>query len=251
MLWEDDVVPENQINEFVTRARTAAGDSLQSVILYGSAATGDFHPDFSNVNLLFVLRDTSYKTLEKLAPAVAWWDGKKHPAPLVMTQQELERSADVFSIELFDMKQRHRVLYGDDVLANLEVPMQLHRAQLEYELREKVILLRERLLVTTGNNDRMWELMLRSLPAFTTLFRHTLLAMGESVPSTKRETVQILSKRVAFDPLALTQLLDVREHKAERSQFNVADVFARYLTAVEQVTAAVDTMLDSTGPQKS
>jgi predicted nucleotidyltransferase len=245
------VIPEKQINEFVTRARAAAGDSLQSVILYGSAATGDFHPDFSNVNLLCILRDTSYRTLEKLAPAIAWWDHHKHPAPLVMTREELERSADVFSIELTDMQKRHRVLFGDDVLTNLQIPMHLHRAQLEYELREKLILLRERLLIAAGHKDRMWELLARSLPAFATLFRHTLLTMGEPVPATKREAVQILAKRVAFDPSAFLQVMDIREHKAERSQFDVAEVFARYLTAVEQVTAAVDTMLDSTGAQKS
>jgi len=244
------VIPEKQINEFITRAREAAGDSLQSIVLYGSAATGDFHPEYSNVNLLCILRDTSYPTLDKLAPTVAWWDRAKHPAPLVMTKEELKRSADVFSIELFDMKQRHRLLFGEDVLASLEIPMHLHRTQLEYELREKLILLRERVLMASGNKDRMWQLLLGSFPAFTTLFRHSLMAMGQPVPNAKRETVEILSRRLGFDPSAFFQLLDLREKKAERSQFDVADVFARYLTAVEQVTAAVDTMLDSTGPQK-
>lgn len=245
------MIPEKQINEFVSRARDAAGDSMQSIILYGSAATGDFHPEYSNVNLLCILRDTSYRTLDKLAPAVAWWERAKYPAPLVMTHDELKRSADVFSIELFDIKQRHRVLFGEDVLASLEIPMHLHRAQLEYELREKLILLRERLLIAVGNKDRMWELLLRSLPAFTTLFRHTLMAMGQPLPNAKRETVDILSRRIGFDPSAFYQLLDLREKKVERSQFDVTDVFARYLTAVEQVTATVDTMPDSTGPQKS
>lgn len=243
------MVPEKQIDEFVSRARAAVGDDLQSIILYGSAATGDFHPDFSNVNLLCLLRNTSYSTLEKLAPVVDWWTHKKHPAPLVMTQREIERSADVFSIELFDIQQRHRVLFGDDVLNGLRIPMQLHRAQLEYEMREKLILLRERMLSAGGDKGHLWDLLLHSLPAFTTLFRHTLMAMGEPVPATKREAVQILASRVAFDPAPFSQLLDIREHKAERSQFDVRDIFARYLTAVEQVTAAVDTMLDSAGSE--
>ncbi len=54
------MVPEKQINEFVDRLRQAAGENLQSVILYGSAAGGEFHPEFSNVNLLCILRDTSF-----------------------------------------------------------------------------------------------------------------------------------------------------------------------------------------------
>jgi hypothetical protein len=245
------VIPEKQINEFVSRAREAGGDALQSIILYGSAATGEFHPEFSNVNLLCVLRDTSFHTLNNLAGTVSWWGRQKHPAPLVLTQKELERSADVFSIELLDMQQRHRLLYGEDVLTKLQIPMHFHRAQLEYELREKLILLREHLLMALGNNDRLWELLLRSLPGFTTLFRHTLMALGQPVPAGKREAVDTLAKRLAFDPSAFFQLLDLRERKIDKSQLDVADVFARYLTAVEQVTAAVDTMLDSTGPQDS
>jgi len=243
------VVPEKQIDEFVSRTRAALGDDLQSIILYGSAATGDFHPDFSNVNLLCVLRNTSYQTLGRFAPTVAWWNAKKHPSPLVLTAREIERSADVFSIELFDIQQRHRVLFGEDPLAKLQVPMHLHRAQLEYEMREKLILLRERMLAVSFDKSRLWDLLLHSLPAFTTLFRHTLMAFGEPVPASKREAVEILARRVAFDPAPFFQLLDIREHKVERSQFDVHDVFARYLTAVEQVTAAVDTMLDSAGSQ--
>ena len=37
----------------------------------------------------------------------------------------------------------------------------------------------------------------------------------------------------------------MREQKSARKKFDVADVCARYLAAVEQVTAAVDKMLDS------
>src|SRR5580698_4488497 len=152
------MVPEKQINEFVTRLRQSSGENLLSVILYGSAADGEFHPDFSNVNLLCVLRETTFATLAAMAPAVEWWTRQKHHAPLVLTREELERSTDVFSIELLDMQQRHRVLFGDDFLSGLRIPMHLHRAQLEYELREKLILLRGRLLLSANSKKQLWEL---------------------------------------------------------------------------------------------
>jgi hypothetical protein len=167
----------------------------------------------------------------------------------VLTREELERSTDVFSIEFLDMKQRHRVLFGEDVLSGLQIPMHLHRAQLEYELREKLILLRERLLLATRDKKQLWELMLSSLSTFTTLFRHGLIALGEMPPKAKRDVVQALAARTPFDASAFLQLLDIREHKADTKQFDVTDVFARYLTAVQQVTAAVDKMLDSPGPR--
>jgi hypothetical protein len=243
----ENLIPEKQIAEFVVRLRAAAGENISGVILYGSAAGGEFHPEFSNVNLLCILRETSFAALSALAPAVNWWNRQKHPTPLFLTREELERSADVFAIEFLDMQQRHRVLFGDDVLAELRIPMKVHRAQLEYELREKVILLREHLLQAADNKNRLWDLLLRSLPAFATLFRHALIAMGDTAPDSRRAALQALATKVGFDPSAFLQLLDIRERKADRKQLEVADVFSRYLAAVQQVTAAVDTMLDSPG----
>jgi Nucleotidyltransferase domain len=239
------MVPEKKINDFVSRLRSAAGENLESVILFGSAVAGDFHPEFSNVNLFCVIRETSFGALQALAPAVRWWNAQKQPPPLFMTRNEIERSTDIFTIELTDMQQHHRVLFGEDVLRGLSIPVMLHRVQVEYELREKLALLRQHLLLASDNDSRMWELLLRSVSSFATLFRHALIVLGHAAPAGKRAAVQALSKQVGFDPSGILQVLDVRERKSDRKKFDVADVFARYLMALEQVSTAVDRMLDS------
>jgi len=243
------MVPEKQIAEFIGRIRQAAGENLQSVILYGSAANGEFHPKFSNVNLLCVLRDTSFAALQAVSPAVKWWTRQRHHAPLLFAREELERAAAVFSIEFLDMRQQHHVLHGEDVLQGLTISMRLHRAQLKYELREKTILLRQRLLLASGNEHRLWELLLGSVSTFATLFRHALIAMGDSAPKSKRDGVQALTSRISLDPSPFLQLLDIREAKMERKQLDVKDVARRYLTAIQKATAAVDELLDSTEPR--
>jgi hypothetical protein len=239
------MVPEKTINDFVSRLRAAAGANLESVILFGSAIAGDFHPEFSNVNLFCVVRDSSFASLKSLAPAVKWWNAQKQPPPLFMTRDEIEHSTDVFTIELLDMQQHHRVLFGEDVVQGLSIPANLHRLQVEYELREKLTLLRQHLLLASGNDSRMWELLLRSVSSFATLFRHALIVLGHDAPVGKREAVEALSKRIGFDASGILQGLDVRERKSDRKKFNVTDVFSRYLAALEQVAAAVDRMLDS------
>src|SRR5271163_3713388 len=239
------MVPEKTIADFVSRLRAAAGANLESVILFGSAAAEDFHPEFSNVNLFCVIRDSSFAALEALAPAVKWWNAQKQPPPLFMTHDEIKRSVDVFTVELLDMQQHHRVLFGEDVVQGLSIPANLHRLQVEYELREKLALLRQHLLLASGNDSRMWELLVRSVSSFVTLFRHALIVLGHNAPVGKREAVTALSKQIGFDASGILQVLDVRKRKADRKKFDVADVFSRYLAAVEQVTAAVDRMLDS------
>jgi Nucleotidyltransferase domain len=238
------MIAEKKISDLVRRLRAAAGANLESVILFGSAVAGDFHPEFSNVNLFCVIRDSSFAALQALAPAVKWWDAQKQPPPLFMTRDEIARSTDVFTIELIDMQQHHRIVFGADVLQGLSIPANLHRVQVEHELREKLALLRRHLLLVADSDSRLWELLLRSVSSFTTLFRHALMVLGHDAPVGKREAVQALSKQIGFDASGILQVLDVRERKSDRKKIDVADVFSRYLAALEQVTAAVDRMLD-------
>ena len=123
------MVPEDKLQEFVTRARQAAGPNIESMILFGSAVSGDFHPGHSDLNLFCVLHDSSFTALQALAPAVKWWNKQKQPPPLCMTRHELERSTDVFTIELLDMVEHHRVLYGEGILG-LRIPTHQHRVHL-------------------------------------------------------------------------------------------------------------------------
>src|SRR5215467_2239868 len=126
------MIPTDTIDEFVKRMREAGGTNVESVVLFGSLVAGDFHEGLSNLNLLCILRDATFQALQALSPAAKWWDKQKQPPPLCMTRQELARSVDVFTIELLDMQQHHRVLFGDDVLKGVQVPMDLHRVQVEY-----------------------------------------------------------------------------------------------------------------------
>src|SRR5262249_19892759 len=145
-----------------------------------------------------VLRDTSFAALQRLAPVADWWHKQKQPAPLCMTRQELERSADVFTIELLDMVQHHHVLFGEDVLQGLRISTHLHRVQVEYELREKLILLRQHFLLADNNISRLWDVVLHSAPSFTTLFRHALVALGSEGLTNRRAAIQTLAKQVDF-----------------------------------------------------
>jgi len=216
-----------------------------SVILFGSAAAGDFHPQSSDLNLLCVLRETSFSALQSIAPVVKWWVKQKQPPPLFMTRDEVERSADVFSIEFMDIQQSHRLVFGEDIIRDLKIPTNLHRMQVEYELREKLALLRQHLLIAVGDDKRVWELMTRSISSFATLFRHALMVMGRAAPPGKREAVQALAEVVGFDSSGFLQVLDAKANGANRGTLDTSAVFSRYLTAVEQVTAAVDRMQDS------
>jgi hypothetical protein len=234
------MIPEKLIDDFVSKMRTAGGPNIETIILFGSAASGEFHPGLSNLNMFCVLRDSSFHALQGLSPAAKWWDSQKQPPPLCMTLQELERSLDVFAIELLDMQMHHRVLFGPNVLDGLQIPMHLHRVQVEYELREKLVLLRQHLLVSAGDNPRLWEILQRSAPSLGTLFRHALIVLGEKNIPGRREAITFIGQRVGFDPSVMLHILDARGGKAEAKKGDISDVAGQYVTTLEKVISAVD-----------
>lgn len=235
---------EKQLDQLVRKLKEAAGSNLRSVVLYGSAVTGEFHPKHSDLNVLCVLEQLDAVELEELNPTAAWWSRKGHPAPLVFSLEELRRSADVFAIELLDIKASRRVLFGEDFFANLDVPMNLHHAQVERELRSNLIRLRQRYLAAPPDLKTLLGLMTASVSAFATLFRHALSALGEQPPQQKRDVLNRLAGLLGFDAAGFHTVLDVREGKRREKDVDIVATFRAYLEAVARVAHEVDRRLE-------
>ena len=231
---------EKDLNEFVSRLNNDAGENLVSMVLYGSAASQEFHADFSDINLLCVLRELDATRIKALAPAVKWWIGKGHPAPLLFSRDEIERAADVFSIEMLDIKQRHRMLLGEDLFTKLSVPLDRHRIQLEHELRTKLLFLRQNYLLAGDDRNRVLSLMLEAVSSFITLFRHTLIALGEEPPVHRPQIAENLARRLGFNERPFLALLRLRENKLKAQELDATQIFAEFCDGVDKVIQAVD-----------
>src|SRR3984885_13166880 len=112
---------EQKLQELVDRLRKAERDRLVSVILYGSAASGNHHGEFSDLNVLCVLTKVTPAELADSEPIFKWWRAEGNPSPLLLSGDELLTSTDCFPVEFHDMQERHRVLYGADVIKDLVI----------------------------------------------------------------------------------------------------------------------------------
>jgi hypothetical protein len=228
---------ESKLAEFVNRLQTAAGENLQSVILFGSAVAGEFSAEHSNLNILCLLDRAGAVELSQLRPAVAWWIGEGYPAPLVFTYEELCRSAHLFAIEMFDIKNHHRLLFGPDWLEKFQVPLQLHRWQVERELHRERLKLREAILAASEKPRAQFEIMSTSISRFCALFRHAAMAAGEPQPQTKREAVAVFAAWTGADPSGFEAILDYREGKRKPRQIDLEAALHSY---IEFVALAAD-----------
>jgi predicted nucleotidyltransferase len=235
--------PEKDLNELAKRVRDAGGANVRAIVLYGSAASNEFQKEQSDLNVLCLVDRLDAGSLRGLRPVALWWWRKGHPAPLLFTLEELRESADVFAIELLDMKQRHRMLWGEDFLADLVVPMDLHRLQVERELRTSVIRLRQAYLRSRGRRAELGELMVASASSFASLFRHSLIALGEVAPEARRAAADRLAHRLGFDAAAFHAVLDLRERVRRVDEIDVERTFAGYLEVITRVAQEMDRCL--------
>jgi hypothetical protein len=234
---------EKLLNELVEKLKVASGTNLKSVVLYGSAATEEFHAQYSDLNVMCILECLAASDLEKLNQVGQWWAGKGHPAPMLFTLEGLRNAADVFAIEFLDIKAKRRVLFGADVFADLDVPMSLHSHQVERELRVNLIRLRQNYLANPPKPKILTGMMTASVSSFVTLFRHALIALGEPTRNSKREVVDRLGALLGFDSHPFHTILDVREKKLAEKQVDAAATFRAYFESIQQAEVEFDRRL--------
>jgi predicted nucleotidyltransferase len=231
---------EKTLNLLTAELKSAYGENLVALFLYGSAASGDFHQKFSDLNILCVLRDMSAELLKKAEKTITWFVKKGNPPPLFFTLNEIESSNDVFPIEFLDMQASHRVLFGPDVLKDLHVERENHRLELEHELRSKFIGLRQSFLSVSHDPKAVGNLILRSLSAVITLFRHTLMLMGDIVPVQKRDIIRRFCTRSGLDESFFLSLLKLREEGQELTPDEAVPAFQRYSEEIAKMITLVD-----------
>jgi len=237
------MIKEQDLTDLVTKLKDAAGSNLLSVILYGSAATEEFHEGHSDLNILCVMQKLGRDDLGKLHAAAAWWVKKGHPAPLFFTLDELHHSADIFAIEWLDIQTAHRILHGEDLMASIHIPMDLHRLQVERELRNNTLRLRQHYLSHPADSKKTLELMTASISSFAALFRHALIALGQEPPSGKRDTMDRLGSVLGFDPSPFGTIFDIREGRKRGRDVDVQTTFGAYLDRVAKVADEIDRRL--------
>jgi predicted nucleotidyltransferase len=228
--------------ELVDKLQKTFKERLISVVLYGSAATEDGKDRFSDFNVLCILKHVTPKELAESAPIFHWWREMKNPAPLLLSEAEVLTSTDCFPIEFHDMKEQHRILYGLDMIANLEIDYSFYRAQVEHELRAKLLRLRQKAAGVLAENDLLLRLMIDSVSTFSVLFRHALLLSGHEAKIDRREVIAAAREKFAVEPAPLLTLLDVREEKLKAASVQPALLFSEYLKQIETVVNAVDRM---------
>ncbi|MGP8321614.1 MAG: hypothetical protein ACT6FE_04740 [Methanosarcinaceae archaeon] len=177
----------------IEKIKEVLGDNLVSLAEY---QTG------SDVTTLAVCRDLDFETLQKLK--------QLGDMPLLLTKNELVNGVDVFPIEFLNIKQHHTILFGEDFLKGIHVSKEHLRHQLEFEIRSKLIHLREEYLQYKDKD--LEALILAAVPTLSPLLG-ALLYLKNLQDSP--DMFSAVSDGYGVDTNVLKDIYDIRRGNAQ------------------------------------
>jgi pimeloyl-ACP methyl ester carboxylesterase len=236
-------ITQGSLNHFVDDLRATHKDNLASVVLYGSAATGDRMAERFGLSVLVALHTITPEDLRRAQAPTREWQRLGQPLPVYFTLRELNDAADVFPIEFNQMARSRRVLYGQDPFEFLELSNQNLRHQTEYELRGKLIQLRRSYIPASASAAKLAALMTDSLATFSALFRPVLILHGAEPPVAKQDAVNATVELLGLDGATFEKIFALEEAGANEvalTDVEANSLFASYIQQIERVVETVD-----------
>ena len=234
--------PKESARKFVSEWSALFGGRLRSALLFGSVARGEAVPGVSDINVLLLIDHIDAGTLKQASAVTRGWMKTSLEAPLLFEADQWVRAADVFAIEIADMRDAHEVLHGGDALDACRADEGAMRLQAERELRGKLLQLQTGLLVAANTAADVGTLLMQSLPSFTTYMRTVLRLSGESVPANTPEVIKLAAQLVGGNAGAYQQVWEARR-KGRTFKLAVDDAMVdAYYDTAEKLADYVDTL---------
>ena len=200
-------------NELIEKLKQIFAERLISVILYGSCAVDDCDNTFSDINVMVVIDKLTARDLKESASAIKNWQKTKHPLPIFMDKEEWFNSCDIYPIEYSDIKDRHRILYGEDIVNPLIIDYSHLRLQCEHEIKNLLIRLRQTYLGKNNDKKAVENLIKTSSKTFVALFRAVLKLKNSSVPAKHPDVITKISEIAEIEKDLFHKILSFRTNQ--------------------------------------
>ncbi|MDB4875445.1 MAG: hypothetical protein JWM41_1891 [Gemmatimonadetes bacterium] len=228
------------LDELVSQLRAAYGQALRTMVLYGSAASGQQIAKRSDYNVLVIVDALDAAQLTAASAASRAWSESGNPAPLTLTTAEWRGSADIFPMEYADILERHKVLYGELPVDGIRVDLKDLRLQLEQEAMGKLIKLRQGVLASGNDVQRQLELLAASASAIMIIFRALLRLHGVTPPADNAGVSAAAAQQAGFDAAPFQRVVAHVRNETPLKPADVPAVLSGYLRGMEQLVGYLD-----------
>lgn len=212
-------------------------NKLVSVILYGSGAGTDFDPQKSDINLLIVLTSMDIELISMSADLQLKHLRKRFSRPLILDKEYIASSCDSYPMEFLDIKERYKVLLGEDVLSSVSIDTDHLRLQVERELKGKWLHLLEEYTLMSNSSKQLLKLADLSLRAFAPVFRALLTIKNSSVPIGRKELFSTVESIFSIEDTPFQKMDEI----CKTGKYNdLGQSFTDYARAVKKIIDKIE-----------
>lgn len=202
---------ETAITKFVDDAKSALGDDLKSIVLYGSAAEQKLRIT-SDVNIVIVLNRFSCARIDAFREPFRLAHASVRLTAMFLLADEIPAAAEAFAVKFGDIILRHRVLFGDDPFLHLDISRAATIRRLQQVLLNLVLRLRHEYVLSSLREEQA-AFAIADAAGPLRASAKTILQLEGRAASSPKEALQILigdADFAAFAPL-LPQISLARE----------------------------------------
>jgi len=228
------------LDSFVLGLKNIYGEGLLSVMLYGSAASGEFTKKHSNLNLAVLLNDTSLANISRSSKLINRYRFRRI-TPVFFTEKYIERSTDIFPIEFLDMKENHALLYGKDFAAGLKIDLKNLRFQCEQELKSKLIKIKNAYVAHERSAD-LKDILFGFLTSSLHILRNMLRLKGRVPPYSKEDVIRDIGEEFKIEMAAFVKILDAKKGNSRLNNKEVKNLFFDFADNLEKIVGIVDSL---------
>lgn len=233
---------QQDLNQLCRDLESSLGDNLVSLILYGSLVHGEYTQDKSDANIIVVLNDVSIDALDEITKPYRNSQQGLRASLMVLTEDDLNRSTDVFPAKFLDIRDHHHVLTGKDVVSGMEISSEHVRLRLEQEIKNLLLRLRmfylKRALATGGLQSILTHGISSFIHNLATLLR---LKKGEA-PEENRKVIEEAAEVMGLEAKPMLDALALKSGSSQLSGDALRGLYGEFLETVEKAAKVVDGM---------
>jgi hypothetical protein len=229
------------VSDFSGRLIEGLRENLKSVTVVGSSLTKDFVKGKSDINTVLVLGRQNMAALETIAGMGKAMSKKKLSAPLLMTEEYINRSLDVFSVELLNLQLIHQTIYGDDPFAELHFEKRDVRFQCEREFKATLIRMRQGYISAAGNRNMVRDILGSAANSLVPLLRAMLWLKNLEVPKRADYVLSEAGQAFLMDSDSIIEKARKwRHYKVSLSAEELSTSFEEIYEIVDKLAVIVD-----------
>jgi len=228
---------KKDLDNFSKGLKDVYGPDLVSLIVYGSVASGEFIDKRSNINLLVLLKDAGLPNLKKSAKIIRKSGLIK---AIFLTPDYIKASSDVFPVEFLDMRENYTLVFGEDLLKELNIDLRNLRFQCEQEIKSKIITLKQAYLGLSQSKSALEELLFKSFNSSLHILRNVLRLKGKVPPYNKQEIINALAQDYGISLSLWQEILSAKNKRIKLTSGKLEDLFFSFVKDLERAAEIVD-----------